>query len=510
MTSFATLFFVWMALLLRIAHASFDILPSLSGQEQMAIRSQRDLMSNVTIDQLPLVGVNLRNVIFNDESVNDTESLEAFQSLMQNGVQSFRLDLQQNDSVYNLANTDIELGTFLLAFESFVNMTDDNLSANILTLHLNISNAALYGNSSSNGSVVPSSGSVPNITYTLDQSMGRLRIYTPDDLRNDQLAGVTYDNSGLSSSGWPTLNNFLYSKRRRVVITELSNTLNYSETPYIFDSSILHYDVRNKTLETPTTVAQLMNISSISWRYLEADFTPAEIREYTNMGFSPIIANQYSKDNFTSIETILNHSVVWSWDTDQPVTTHTATPKNSDSLVAYNCAVLKYTVSNHSAFWEVNNCYDKYQALCRYTERAYEWAVTEASDTYFAFDRRSESHCPDDYRFALPRTPLEQFSLIMHLANTTYQNIQIWVDMNSIAVSNCWVTGGPYATCPYQKVVSRRNFVTMLTPVTVCCFFILVLVSYLNLLRVPIHSNRKNWKRLLNEVSKSELDGVPS
>lgn len=226
MTSFATLFFVCMALLLRIAHASFDILPSLSGQEQMAIRSQRDLMSNVTIDQLPLVGVNLRNVIFNDESVNDTESLEAFQSLMQNGVQSFRLDLQQNDSVYNLANTDIELGTFLLAFESFVNMTDDNLSANILTLHLNISNAALYGNSSSNGSVVPSSGSVPNITYTLDQSMGRLRIYTPDDLRNDQLAGATYDNSGLSSSGWPTLNNFLYSKRRRVVITELSNTLN--------------------------------------------------------------------------------------------------------------------------------------------------------------------------------------------------------------------------------------------------------------------------------------------
>lgn len=510
MTSLAALLFFWMALLQRIACLSFDTLPSMSGQEQIAIRSQRDLMSNVTIDQLPLVGVNLRNVIFNGESANDTESLEAFLYLMQNGVQSFRLDLEQNGSVYHLADTDIEFGAFLLAFESFVNITDDNLSADILTLNLNITNDIYNGSGSVNGSNIPPSEPSPNITFSLEQTVGRQRIYTPDDLRSDQMIGATYDSFGQTASGWPTLNNFLYSRRRRVVITELSNTLNYSESPYIFNSSILHYDLKNKTLETPDTIAQLLNISAISWRYLEAEFTPAEIREYINMGFSPVIANRYTMDNLTNIMSLLNHSVVWSWDTNQPITTHTATKQNSDSLVAYNCAVLKYTPSNSSAYWQVDNCYEKYQALCSFTEEDYKWAVTEARDTYFAFDRRSENHCPDGYNFALPRTPLEQFSLILYLANSTYRNTQIWVDMNSIAVSNCWVTGGPYATCPYQKVVSRRNFVAMLTPVTVCCFFILILVSYLNLLRVPIHSNRKNWKWIVNEASKSELDGVPS
>lgn len=467
-------------------------------------------MSNITIDQLPLVGVNLQNAIFNGNSTNDTESLEAFQSLMLNGVQSFRLDLQQNGSTYTVENTGIDLSNFLVAFESIVNKTDDNLSANILALHLNISIDEPVANSSVNTTVNPSSNAKPNITYILDQAVGRQKIYTPDDLASDRLTGATYDLSGQSSDGWPTLNNFLYSKRRRVIITELSNALNSLEAPYIFNASILHYDVRNITLEMPVTVEQLVNISSISWRYLEAEFTSSEIKEYTATGFSPVIANRYTGDNFTDIGNLLNNSVVWSWENDQPIMTHTATRQDSDSLVAYNCAVLKYTASSTSAYWEVANCYEKYEAVCSPSNKAYQWALTEASDTYFAYDRHSDSHCPDNYEFALPRTPLEQYSLIRKLANSSQHDTQFWVDMNSIAVSNCWVSGGPYATCPYQKVVSRRNFVAMLTPVTVCAFLILLLVSYLNLLRVPIHSNRKNWKRLVNEVSKSELDGVPS
>ncbi|QLQ77874.1 hypothetical protein HG537_0A01210 [Torulaspora globosa] len=514
MPTLIELLLIWTLLWDAILCVSFDVLATVDSERQNAIRSQRDLMMNVTVDQLPLVGVNLGKVVLNSGSANDTESLIGMHSLMKSGVQSFMLDLELRNDSWGVKDTNVDFGTFLTSFESFVNKTDDTLSANILTLHLNISNGDLPSNSSFGDdqgliSVDPSNPML-NLTYVLDQFVGRQRIYTPDDLRTDRQVGNTFDTSGKSGSGWPTLNSFLYFKRKRVLITEVSNRLNYTEVPYIFNNTILHYDVGNKTLETPDTIGQLLYVSTISWRYLEAEFTPAEIQQYIRMGYSPVIANYHNVGNLTEISQLLDHSIIWSWGDGEPIAAFTtATPKNSSSLVAYNCALLKYYSANSSAFWIVGNCYDRKQGLCRYAEQAFDWEVTEADDTYFAFDQHSECHCSDKYQFALPRTPLELTSLMMHLERSGTQDKEIWIDLNSIAVSDCWVTGGPYATCPYEKVVSRRNFVAMLTPVTVCCFVILLIVSYLNLLRVPIHSNRKKWRKVVNEFSKTELDGVP-
>ncbi|QLL30308.1 hypothetical protein HG536_0A01250 [Torulaspora globosa] len=505
---------IWALLWEVILCVNFEVLPAIDSQTQNAIRSQRDLMLNVTIDQLPLVGVNLRKVILNNASTNDTESLLGMQSLMKNGVQNFMLELQLRNDSWGVRDTNLDLQAFLVAFESFINKTDDNLSANILTLHLNISTEELPSNSTSGDdqSVITVDPSKPmlNLTYVLDQFMGRFRIYTPDDLRTDRQLGSTFDTYGQSNSGWPTLNSFLYLKRKRVLITEVSNRLNYSEVPYIFNNTILHYDVGNKTLETPNTIGELLYTSTISWRYLEAEFTPAEIQQYISMGYSPVISNHYSIGNLTQISELLGSSIIWSWGAGEPIPAFTtATPKNSSSLVAYNCALLKYYSTNNSAAWIVGNCYDKKQGLCRYAEQAFDWEVTEADDTYFAFEQRSECHCSDRYQFALPRTPLELTSLVIDLERSGTQDKEIWIDLNSIAVGDCWVTGGPYATCPYQKVVPHRNFVDMITPVSVSCCVILLIVFYLNLLRVPIHSNRKKWRKVVNELSKTELDGVP-
>lgn len=508
------LLLVWALLWEAILCVSFEVLPSIDGQRQNAMRSQRDLMLNVTIDQLPLVGVNLRKVILNSGSTNDSESLLGMQSLMRSGVQNFVLDLELRNGSWGVKETNLDLPTFLTAFDTFVNKTDDNLSANILTLHLNVSKEELPSNSTTEGDesviTVDLSNPMLNLTNVLDQFIGRQRIYTPDDLRADQEAGDTFDTYGKSNSGWPTLNSFLYFKRKRVLITEVSSWLNYSQVPYIFNNTILHYDVGNKTLETPDTIGRLLNISTISWRFLEAEFTPTEIQQYIGMGYSPVIANYYNTGNLTQISELLDHSIIWSWGPNEPIAAFTAgEPKNSSSLVAYNCALLKYYSTNSSSVWIVGNCYDRKQGLCRYADQAFDWEVTGADDTYFAFDQHSECHCSDKYHFALPTTPLELTSLLMHLENSGTGDKEIWIDLNSIAVNDCWVTGGPYATCPYEKVVSRRNFVAMLTPVTVCCFVILLIVIYLNLLRVPIHSNRKKWRKVVNELSKTELDGVP-
>lgn len=226
-----------------------EVLAAPSPQHQNAVRSQRDLMNDVTIDQLPLVGVNLSSALFNEESKNDTQSLAAFQSLLQNGVQAFSLDLEERSSTWMVRQTNIQLSNFLTSLQSYINTTDDNLSANILVLLLKISSG---GNSNTNQTARPVpyfNATTPsmNITNIVDQNLGRQRIYTPDDLLNDKAAGLTFNISGQPNSGWPRLQSFLYSSRRRVLIAELTNKLD-SQVPYIFNSSILFFDEKNKSL----------------------------------------------------------------------------------------------------------------------------------------------------------------------------------------------------------------------------------------------------------------------
>ena len=40
----------------------------------------------------------------------------------------------------------------------------------------------------------------------------------------------------------------------------------------------------------------------------------------------------------------------------------------------------------------------------------------------------------------------------------------VWIDMNDITVPDCFVTGGPYATCPYQMTVTRLKLAGLIAP----------------------------------------------
>lgn len=483
---------------------NLEDLPSISYQVQYGIRSQRDLMINVSIDQLPMVGVSIFDAFLRNGGNDDTRTLVSFMELMQHGVQSFTVDLEPRRNQWMLKKSNISFSKFLNVFQTYVNTSDNNLSANMLVLLLRIS----PGNESNTTSVGKTG---PNLTHILDQNLGRQRIYTPDDLEYDREYGRAFNTLGSDNIGWPILGSFLYDKRRRVILMETTKSLVHQNTPYIFNgSSFLHLDQGNATLGIPTTAQEIRNTSAVSWRFLEATFTTSDIKQYMDIGYNPIITNEYSTGNFGDIYPLLNFTLLWSWQPDQPKTIQSSERDRKQQLTAYNCAALHYTSANFSASWDVENCYARHKGLCKHRFQDYLWVISKSHDTYFEFDRHSDSKCPDDYYFSLPRTPLEQLAVTQYLRNISSEDTYFWIDMNSISVSDCWVTGGPDATCPYQRSVSKRNFVSMLTPVTVCSFAILCMVLYLNLLHVPIHNNRKSWRRIINEVSKWEVDGVPS
>ncbi|CCH62511.1 hypothetical protein TBLA_0H02250 [Henningerozyma blattae CBS 6284] len=528
--------------------------PNISSQVEYGLRSQRDIQKNITIDQLPLVGVDLQRVLFNQYLDDNSIMLYNFYNLMRQGVQSFVLEIEISENAWVVTNTSLLLLDVFSLISAFLQSTNTNLNANIMVLLLKVSqsvnmnplhignSSALFLPSKSNNTnicfnsnctsstfqletnntdtsifgdysqTVPSNISISNLNITslLDDSLGTF-IYSPQDLETDRIKGYTWNGTGYpSSTGWPTLSTFLTRENKRILIADLSATSDYIPSDYIFNNSILHYDYGNMTLGCPNTIPQIKDVSRYSWRFLNSNFTPGDIKNYIDCGYSPIINNPFDLSNITNILPLLNSSLLWSWRFNQPSVN---VPLKKHSLEAYNCAIFKYDPSNSSFYWMVDNCYEKKLGLCRFGNEQFTWLVTKSPHTYFDFDSYKGSQCPDNYEFSIPRTPLEQNALITTLKKNSFADIDIWIDLNSISVEDCWVTGGPYAACPYRKSMTRRHFARMLAPACACSFGILCIVFYLNLLRVPIHDNRINWRRkLVREANLKALntEGVPS
>lgn len=495
--------------------------PQISTQRQNAIRSQRDIMRNVTIDQIPYVGVDLRKVLFNQQSVevinqmgpinltsgaigNETNALiDNFTSLLNSGLQTMILDIEIRNNTWMVVETDLKFQQYLTALNSFLVQSHFDLSANIQVLLLNV---ITKDNSTIDTTLFPDPQL--NITDLMDTYLGSKYIFTPEAFLKEQYSNFTITRQ----PRWPTVQQFLFDKRKRIIISELTSTLNLSGTPYIFPHDILHYDENNSTLSCPKDNIGINKIKEISWRFLNAPFTIDEIRQYISCGLSPIISNYYDISNVTDIVELISPSIVWTWEEDEPRISNSKLVMGKDSIQAYNCAKIKYMSANSSLSWVVGNCYNKRSGLCKKSHSEYNWFVTREVDSFFDFNDLQEHTCPEGYNFSIPLTPLDGLSLVHYLENSIHKSTEekeFWIDLNSIMVSNCWVIGENTA-CPYSKEVSTRNFLQMILPVSIVSFFLLAGVFYLSLLTIPIHDNRKNWKRIVNQVSKNEFEGVPS
>ena len=309
-------------------------------------------------------------------------------------------------------------------------------------------------------------------------------------------------------------------KKKRVIIFELSNELN---EPAIFPSTVLNYELNNVTnLSCPlSSVSQIQHTASKSWRFLDTQFTKDDLPLFSQCGYSPILANYYDTKNVSEMVILVQNGAIWTWDTasSQPRLT---IPGHSHSTNTKKCAVLHYTASRKTVSWKTEDCYSRRHVLCRSGKNPFLWTVTQEKYTYLeSYDtgprnnNNSNNVCPDGYHFGLPSTPLELESVLLYLSQVEQQDANpydrdIWINANSIILDNCWVNGENGASCPYKDTVRKGTLAALLVPATPIAALVLICAFYLSLLTVPIHDNRKNWRRVIKQISKSEMEGVPS
>ncbi|CAG60270.1 uncharacterized protein GVI51_I01683 [Nakaseomyces glabratus] len=498
-----------------------------SLSHELAVRSQRDIMSNITIDQVPFPGINLNSVLFHKAFIvnnngshlpfNESIAFEYFQNIMVYGAQSFVVDIEVGMNYsWVLKETDVLLSDLLIQMRNFISATNNNLYGNVLMLLLRVDptiklasarNKTIYNSRLNFTDDLFNKFPNLNITGILDNTIGRSFIYTPSDFLGTYDPPYSIDNS---TNFWPTLGALMYGRRKRLLAMEITNSFDALESNYIFTNHNLTYDVGNVSISCPYNRDQFISASETTFKFLEARYTKSEVEMYSGCGYSPMIANRFDSANITALIDLLAPAVVWSWAVGQPILT-VSVPRKTSDLVAENCAAFNFAYNNFSANWFVENCYSKKRALCRSDKQIFNWTATNVKDSYFEMDGyRGETKCPNTYSFSIPRTPLEQRSILLQFEASQFNDDTLWIDLNSISVSNCWVSGGSYASCPYQRAVSTRNFVAMMVPVTVCSFVLLMMALYFSLFRIPIYDNRYNWRRVVNNYSKTEVDGVPS
>lgn len=542
----------------------------------VAIRTQRDISKPVPLDQLAVSGTSLTTMFLNKgyslDSISELRDLldtgmqaimvdlywNEFTSVWQLCPAPFpqNVTYNPNDKVkvaWNNITYTCQAGfttdNIMSIIESYLDSSNTNFEANFLHLLFNLksihyeksnltmsleniykpnSRSNIIGNSTLNATITP----IASYIFSPDVlSEYRQKVYS-----SSNPYASFYNRSDIIM---PTLETVLLSQYKRILVNVLTNDIVPSPREYSITSDDEKLIFFNTTLPTSVRTAkdaapyckQLLLLDNDIKKYdnlslttqfdyvIDSNyhqFTQESVQDFLRCGLLPIFnATSYIVGNKNILDvgdvfTTFTPYLFWSWRAGQPHISNNSSSNNlskdhdEDAGASFRCVV----ITNDG--WKVDDCYEKYSIACQNKTEPNDWYIPPGDkQTYFDVSR---GDCPDGYNFSLPRLSTEMLSLMSAVKK---QNVDypIWIDLNDITISNCFVSGGPYAQCPYQKTVTTTRFVRMIAPASVVCIIVLIAVFLEKLLRTNhIQSNRKRyWKKALAEYySKNDYEGVPS
>lgn len=549
--------FLWLAVAVAL-----DNWPSLLSELEVAIRTQRDISSPIPVDQMLSFGVALSAVFARHGYTSLAISIA--RNLFDVRVQSILVDLYWNEftdkwqlcpgpipanSTSDLTDkVDVRwrgatyqcepgltvsdlINTMLLYIQS----TNTNMDVSVLRILLNLrtiskadvhnTTKAIYtkyddaylslGNTSLNGSL---------------NGLG-LFLFTPLDWANYQTQ-ATFDSHYLfynqSDVYFPLSDTFLLSQYKRVIALVVNNslksyTISSTDKNTIFtNTSLLDTKVAQSDYQCVYDDPEMAALTSHFRVVMDLNKTPfstSTFEHYIRCGYSPILSSLLYYINESTTDTtgeIVDHFVarsLWSWADGQPdkqsgsttVNSSEVSTGNSDSRISERCVAL------YDDGWQVADCYKLLPYACKHTSNPMAWVVDpDATNNYFTVPTKND--CPDNYDFSVPRLSLEMLALL-EAVRSGNASFPVWVDVNDITVTNCYVSGGPYADCPYQKTITQSALAKLVAPSFAVAVAVLVMILLEKTMRVnPIQTNRKrHWRKAINEYYKThEYEGVPS
>lgn len=441
-------------------------------------------------------------------------------------------------------------------FESTTSLLNVYLEFIIFNLHVAASASAPSESAAAvSGSELPKDSE--RLGRLLDGSLGQY-IYGPDQLAtersnlNDSWYRVNHgyepitdyftirqDSSGLQSTpdGWPCSKYVQLANWRRVFFgygkvdpqldaydlssdnvlfapSYLTNFVNVSSaTDGSLDDGCLYDPDAYKVSQVNSSWAQSTRIPIPSTADTTAGLggMSSMVTNLTACGLSPLLNDTlFGATAGADVGTYRNISLSssWAWSTGQPA--------DSDSESRVNprerCAVIDLSTGGH---WQAIGCSESRRAACRVQDLPFTWVLSTERPSY----SDASGVCPNNTSFSVPRTGLENtylYRYLLSLQSATNNSVdpgsadpemrQVWIDLNSLGIASCWVSGGPNAGCPYasdpQHLEKRTVLVATIWGIVVCVVAALTLF-------VKCNANRRNSRRK-RVVEGWEYEGVPS
>ena len=459
-----------------------------------------------------------------------------------------------------LCSPDLNVSALIDVLHSYFESTTSLLSVYLefIIFNLHVAASASAPNESAaavSGSELPKDSE--RLGRLLDGSLGQY-IYGPDQLAtersnlNDSWYQVNngyepitdyftihQDSSGLQSTpdGWPCSKYVQLANWRRVFFgygkvdpqldaydlssdnvlfapSYLTNFVNVSSaTDGSLDDGCLYDPDAYKVSQVNSSWAQSTRIPIPSTADTTAGLggMSSMVTNLTACGLSPLLNDTlFGATAGADIGTYRNISLSssWAWSTGQPA--------DSDSESRVNprerCAVIDLSTGGH---WQAIGCSETRRAACRVQDLPFTWVLSTERPSY----SDASGVCPNNTSFSVPRTGLENtylYRYLLSLQSATNNSVdpgsadpemrQVWIDLNSLGIASCWVSGGPDAGCPYasdpQQLEKRTVLVATIWGIVVCVVAALTLF-------VKCNANRRNSRRK-RVVEGWEYEGVPS
>lgn len=452
---------------------------------------------------------------------------------------------------------DLNLGSILSLYEDYFDQTSDTVSARLHYLNIDLHAASPF-NAPLDAARTPMQGRLPqsdDLIGTQFKSVFPVALFTPGQLRDDRdhlnrswllhddfgtntdtsyFSTSEHGNDAITQNGWPGVDWILFTDNRRLLVSwgEIDPQMegyNFGgDADHIFAAGYTESKVPmegdgdgNLTTNCfyqagETTVAQVNS----SWAMATINETDADrvssiAQNLTLCGISPILnvtlGDSAAQDNLDLYQKVA-YSTTFGWASGEPLNVSDPNANTTGSKDDYRCALID-TSSGYQGHWRVAQCSQKHRAACRIAGQPYAWRLSTFD---VPFDAAPDA-CPEHTTFDLPRTGLENTYLHRHMLNfTTGENENdgadsilsgVWINLNSIDQVNCWVVGGPNATCPYAADEDMDNQRQVLIP-TIAAIIVLVL-TVLTLV-VKCNENRRNRRSRRRGDDGWEYEGVPS
>lgn len=451
---------------------------------------------------------------------------------------------------------DLNLDSIISLYGDYFEQTSDTISAYLQYLTLNLHAASPF-TAPSDAANTPMQARLPHGNSLIGaQFQNNLpeTLYTPDQLQDDRedlkkswfrnnfasstdtnYFTVDHGSDGTSTQdGWPGETWILLNSHRRLLLswgkidpqmsaydfqTDASNVFpsDYLETKHkvsvndegdvvsgcFYDPEVTKIGAQNSS-GAYTAITE--NYSSQILQHLVQNLTACGISPMLNV----TLGTSTVQDNLDLYQQFAR-STVFGWASGEPrnASQIRANQKRAnDEEKNYACAVLDST-SGYMGRWRVEQCQKQHRVACRIADEPYAWRLSTFEVDY----ESAPDSCPESTTFALPRTGLENTYLYRKIMNDLRSGVDdsilsgIWIDFNSLDQTDCWVSGGPNASCPYTGSEDSEDQRQVLIP-TIAALIVLIL-TVLTLL-VKCNENRRKSRTRRRGDDGWEYEGVPS